>query len=599
MKKVWILSFECAGIVKVGGLGEAVYNIAKHLTNRGFKVTLFMPSHRAHTDSWVMKNLRLQKSDFVIEGVIRNKSFLPYRAPFKYKIGVYEGILDNFKVILFHGLNTATSKILDDAIVYRGAQIEDKALLLARGISGYIDNLQVSEDDFPDIIHAHDYHAIPAAVLAKQKLEEYNYEAAIVLTIHLLSNKKVSWQYLGENWCGLKNKVHTVYLDKTKNTLSHKQLLKKAKLKLEAFGAMEAHILTSVSQNYLKDEVLPQVGKHCEAKAAFHWNGCDWDFEVMLKDVLKKFGSNIKKNSTDNVQRCELRKYFLTRALGSLGPEEPILNEGKVKETVYGLKYTPFRGKGRVEPFSEDGPMVLMTGRLTKQKGVDILFKAIPHVLKQFPNAKFVLLLLPTEEQIDLIPRFARLSHKYSNSVRIVFGKAPTIYTLAHLGSDVFVCPSRWEPFGIMALEAMATGNPVVATAIGGLKEIIIDARQHPGNGTGILITKNDHKSLAAAISSLLAIMLTSEELQWGSAVDNKKLDKLAGRVTYRNLRKVIVKQPLYGLKLRENAIQRVERTFRWNKVINMIVNVYEKADRLRSQLHRYRLGLSPTEQLE
>jgi len=586
MKNLWIFSFECAGIVKVGGLGEAVYNIAKHLTNRGFQVTLFMPSHGAHTNSCLMKKLQLQKSNFVIKGVIGNKSFLPYRTPFKYKIGVYEGILDNFRVTLFHGLNTATSKILDDAIVYRATQIEDKALLLARGISGYIDHLQASEDNFPDIIHAHDYHTIPAAVLAKQKFEEYNYKTAIVLTIHLLSNKKVSWQYLGESWCGLKNKTHPVYLDRAKNMLSHKQLLKKAKLKLEAFGAMEAHILTTVSQNYLKDEVLPQVGKHCEAKATFHWNGCDWNFEVILKEVLKKLGSNVKKISADKVQRYELRKYFLTRALGSLGLEEPILNEGKVKETVYELEYTPFCGKGKVEPFSEDGPMVLMTGRLTKQKGVDILFKAIPRVLKQFPNAKFVLLLLPTEEQIDLIPRFAKLSHKYSNSVRMVFGKAPTIYTLAHLASDIFVCPSRWEPFGIMALEAMATGNPVIATAVGGLKEIIIDARRHPKNGTGILIPKNDHKSLATAISSLLAIMLTSEKLQRESAVNNKTLDKLAERITYKNLRKVIVKQPSYGLKLRENAIRRVERTFRWNKVVDMIVNAYEKADRLRSQLH-------------
>jgi starch synthase len=581
-----MFSFECTGIVKVGGLGEAVYNIAKHLAEQKFKVTLFMPSHGAHINPALMKKLQLRKSNLIVKGVVRDENFLPYKIPLRYKIGVYEGLLDNFRVTLFYGLNNVISKILDDTMVYKATQIEDKALLLARGISGYIEHLHTLKDDFPEIIHAHDYHAIPAAVLAKQKLEEYNHKTAMVLTIHLLSNKKVSWNYLGENWCGIKNKTHPVYLDGTKNMLSHKQLLKKARLKLEAFGAMEAHVLTSVSQNYLHDEVLPLVGMRCKEKAVFHWNGCDWNFEPMLKENLRKFSSDLQEiSSLANIKRYHLRKYFLTEALGKLNQEEPVLEEGKVKETVYKLEYAPFCGRGKVEPFKEDGPMVLMTGRLTQQKGVDLIFKAIPQVLNNIPNTKFILLLLPLEEEIGLVKKFAKLTHKYSNSVRILFGKAPSVYTLAHLSSDIFVCPSKWEPFGIMALEAMATGNPVIATAAGGLKEIVIDARRHPKNGTGILVPKNDYKKLSVAISSLLAIMLTSEELEREGKVANKKLSELTSRIAYGILRKVIAKQPSYGLKLRENAIQRVERTFRWNKVIKMVIKAYEKANEILENL--------------
>ncbi|MEM3640463.1 MAG: glycosyltransferase [Candidatus Bathyarchaeia archaeon] len=586
MKKIWIFSFECTGVVKVGGLGEAVYNIAKHLAEQKFEVTLFMPSHGAHTNLQLMKRLQLRKSDFISEGKIGDKNFLPYRTPFRYKIGIYEGLLDNFRVILFYGLNDVTSKILDDTIVYRATQIEDKALLFARGISGYVDHLKNSEGDFPAIIHAHDYHAVPAAVVAKQKLEEYGHKAAMVLTIHLLSNKKVSWNYLSENWCGIKNKVHPVYLDGTKNMLSHKQLLKKAKLKIEAFGAMEAHALTSVSQNYLHHEVLPQIGIGCKEKAMYHWNGCDWNFEHILKEILERFGGDLQKISQPaNIKRYHLRKYFLTEALGKLSPEEPVLEEGEVKETVNALEYPPFCGRGKVEPFNEDGPMVLMTGRLTQQKGVDLIFKAIPQVLNNIPNAKFILLLLPLEEEIDLVKKFAKLTQKYSNSVRILFGKAPSVYTLAHLSADVFVCPSRWEPFGIMALEAMATGNPVIATNVGGLKEIVIDARRYPKNGTGVLVPKNDHKQLSVAISSLLAIMQISEELQLESGVSDKKLNELTGQIAYDNLKKIVTKQPSYGLNLRENAMQRVERTFRWNKIIKKVIKAYEKADRILKQL--------------
>lgn len=586
LKKVWIFSFECASIIKVGGLGEAVYNIAKHLAEQKFEVTVFMPSHGAHKNHQLIEKLQLRKSNFITEGKIGNKNFLPYKAPFRYKIGVYEGLLDNFKVILFHGLNDVTSKILDDIMVYRATQIEDKALLLARGISGFIDNIKNSEGDFPDIIHAHDYHAIPAAVVAKQKLDEYGHKTTMVLTIHLLSNKKVSWNYLGENWCGIKNKMHPVYLNGTKNMLSYKELLKKAQLKIEAFGAMETHALTSVSQNYLHDEVLPQIGIGCKEKAIFHWNGCDWNFEHILKEILERFSSDLQKISPlTNIKRYHLRKYFLTEALGKLSPEEPIIEEGKVKETVNALEYTPFCGRGKVEPFDEDGPMVLMTGRLTQQKGVDLIFKAIPYVLNNIPKAKFILLLLPLEEEIGLIKKFARLTHKYSHSVRIIFGKAPSVYMLAHLSSDIFVCPSRWEPFGIMALEAMATGNPVIATAVGGLQEIVVDARRHPKKGTGILVTKNDHKQLSIAISSLLAVMQISEELQRKSQVSDKKLKELTSRITYKNLKNFVTKQPSYGLTLRENAIQRVEETFRWKKVIKMVIKAYEKANRIQKQL--------------
>ena len=129
MKDVWILSFECAGIVKVGGLGEAVYNMAKHLADRGFNVTLFTPSHGVHQKPETKKKLGLQESNLTIKGSLGEKSFLPYRSPFQYSIGVLKGFLDGFNVVIFYGLNEVTQRILDDEMVYRIGQIEDKALL--------------------------------------------------------------------------------------------------------------------------------------------------------------------------------------------------------------------------------------------------------------------------------------------------------------------------------------------------------------------------------------------------------------------------------------------------------------------------------------
>jgi starch synthase len=582
MKEVWLFSFECAGIVKVGGLGEAVYNIAKNLAKRGLNVTLFMPSHGIQLRPETKEKLSLQRIPFLVKGRLTERNLLPYRSVFRYKIGMFKGYLDGFNVVLFSGLDKTSRNILDDEMVYRTDHIDDKALLLARGTSGYIENLKESQQSLPEIIHAHDYHTIPAAVLAKQKTESSNWKPALVLTIHLLSGKKVSWIYLGENWCGIENKIHPVYLNGRKIELSHKQLLRKSKSRLEAFGAMEADVLTSVSQSYLNDEVMKKIGSDCEGKTAFLWNGCDWDKDVMLKESVQKFGDDIKNTlGISEIQRYDLRKYFLTKAIGSLRPEEPILDGDKVKETVESFKDKPFIGKGKIQPFEDDGPMVLMTGRLSKQKGVGILFKAIPRVLEQIPNAKFVLLLLPLEEEISLVKRFLKLASEQPNSVRMILGKAPNIYTLAHLASDIFVCPSEWEPFGIMALEAMATGNPVVATKVGGLQEIIIDARRNLDNGTGILVPKNDYKSLAEAISSLLVAERALEVFRKEGLVRIELLQKMLTSISYDSLKEAIANQPGYGLRLRENAIRRVETAFRWSKVIDMTIQAYEKATKI------------------
>jgi starch synthase len=574
MKNVWILSFECAGVVKVGGLGEAVYNIAKHLADRGFNVTLFMPSHGVHKVTSLVEKLKLQKNNVTIEGKIIEKNFMPYRNAFKYKIGILNGQLSGFDLVIFHGLDKDSKAILDDATVYRTERIEDKAMLLARGIAGYVEQLKLNQN-MPDVIHAHDYHATPAAVLARQKLETYNHKAGLILTIHLLSGKKVSWNYLGENWCGITNKPHPIILNNQRIILTHRQVLKKAKFKLESFGAIEADVLASVSRSYLQDEVTKRLCPDCEGKTAFHWNGCDWDFKAMLKDALAKFGDDIKSTlRVKEIQRHDLREYFLTKALGNLRPEEPIIDEGEAKELITCQKDKPFLGEGKVEPFSTDGPMVLMTGRLTEQKGVDTLFAALPRVLEKVPNAKFVLLMLPLEEELSLVRKSVRLSRKYKESFRIVLGKAPSIYTLAHLASDIFVCPSKWEPFGIMALEAMAAGNPVVATEVGGLKEITIDVKHDLENATGMLVPKNDSKSLADATSSLLKTMLITETQQKERRTEQNAAEEIENSI----LKEAAIRNPFYGQKLRENAIRRVESTFRWSKVIDMLIEIYEKA---------------------
>jgi glycosyltransferase involved in cell wall biosynthesis len=64
---------------------------------------------------------------------------------------------------------------------------------------------------------------------------------------------------------------------------------------------------------------------------------------------------------------------------------------------------------------------------------------------------------------------------------------------------DVAVVPSLYEPFGLVALEALACGVPVIASAVGGLKEIVIDGR------CGLLVPPGDPAALARALCTVLS----------------------------------------------------------------------------------------------
>jgi len=117
-----------------------------------------------------------------------------------------------------------------------------------------------------------------------------------------------------------------------------------------------------------------------------------------------------------------------------------------------------------------EDPTVLFMGRLSWQKGPDLLVEAIPPLLRFHPNAKFI---------------FAGEGHMRGDLERRVqeLGIAPAVRWFGRLSAgeqadlfracDVVCVPSRNEPFGIIVLEAWAAGKPVVASQIGGPGELI------------------------------------------------------------------------------------------------------------------------------
>ena len=178
-------------------------------------------------------------------------------------------------------------------------------------------------------------------------------------------------------------------------------------------------------------------------------------------------------------------------------------------------EYRPQRSPETVRRLGIDPaiPIVLFVGRITRQKGILHLVRAIRHL---DPGMQVVLCAgAPDTEAIGeemrtLVEAARREAADPVIWIREMLPKQDTIALYTH--ADVFVCPSVYEPFGIINLEAMACETPVVAAAVGGIPEIVV-----PGE-TGSLVSFDTEgsgsaeprkpeeysRALAAAVNELM-----------------------------------------------------------------------------------------------
>jgi glycosyltransferase involved in cell wall biosynthesis len=184
----------------------------------------------------------------------------------------------------------------------------------------------------------------------------------------------------------------------------------------------------------------------------------------------------------------------------------------------------------------DDEYMMLFLGRLVNVKGVDKLIMAMPHILAKIPKAKLVI--VGVGDLQEYLTNLTAIT-KMGNYVKFCFDFIPEEERINHYAAcDIAVFPSFYEPFGIVALEAMSMEKPVVVGAAGvsGMREIVICCGEEQ---CGYHVDPNNPSDIA-----------------WGviNALESPEKMKFLGK----------------------NGRKRVLSEFTWNKIAQHTIDLYE-----------------------
>lgn len=182
------------------------------------------------------------------------------------------------------------------------------------------------------------------------------------------------------------------------------------------------------------------------------------------------------------------------------GIDQSIMRPDKITRIYYALRQDHILPKNDPAAYRaklgipENSPVVGAVARLEPQKGLLYFIQAMPTVLQHIPAVHFV---ISGDGPLREALYAAAEQQGVSSCVHFTGWESEVGQVLSSL--NIMVTPSLWEAFGIVNLEAMAYGIPVVASRVGGIPEVVCDGK------TGLLVPSADSGKLAQAIVDLMS----------------------------------------------------------------------------------------------
>jgi len=328
----------------------------------------------------------------------------------------------------------------------------------------------------PDIFHCNDWHTAFAPLFLKSI---YSWDKLFARTKSVLTIHNIGYQgvFAASAFADLALGASTHLL--------HQEDLGFGRINSLKHGVMYADLVTTVSPTYAREIATPQYGMGLESVIRMRGEA--------VVGILNGIDYDEWNPETDP----HLPAHFDARNLA--GKE-------KVKKALlerFGLAY------------ARETPVIGLVSRLTVQKGIDLLFDALPRTLAA-RNYNFVALGSGDAHYEEF---FDRLARAFPRRVGFHRGYSEPLAHLIEGGSDMFLMPSLYEPCGLNQMYSLRYGTVPIVRKTGGLADSVQIYDPHDGAGTGIVFNDYNVEGVTWAINT--ALDLFQNRRRWNRIVRN------------------------------------------------------------------------------
>jgi starch synthase len=438
--KILFIGSEAAPFIKVGGLGEVLYSLPKALNELGHDVRVMIPNYSS-------MDREKFACDMVIDGLeVPDEGSFPLMCNvkmYKNKEGHTNYFLENEEYFEKRG---SVYGYDDDAS--RWALLAKAAIEFIRHEKGWK----------PDIIVANDWQGglIPNFMKINYADDPVVSKIAVLFIIH-----NIYFQ-------GMFDHRHINELDYDDGQ-SHIPSILDSRMKtlnLMRRGIRYADVICTVSPNYAREITTPEYGekldtllKEKRSRLFGILNGINYDIYNPETNPHIEYHYNYK-----NVQNKIRNK--------------------KILQQKFNL------------PERDDVFICGIVSRLSEQKGLDLVMKAMPEMLNNF-DFQFVVLGSGSSKYMAF---FEDLAKKHKN-VATHLSFDDILPHVIYAGADSILIPSRFEPSGLTQMEAMRYGAVPIVRKIGGLSDSVKDVNPQKQTGNGFVFEKYDHFALFSAFT--------------------------------------------------------------------------------------------------
>ena len=460
--KILVVAPEISPYANVGGLSRVVAHLSRALMALGADVRLFMPKFGFIDEE-------KYETEIVHEWLEVPTGGSDSEVPF---------LICNVKKHIPPTGTGATVYFLENMEYYeKRANVygySDDPLRWALFSRGILEFLRVS-DWVPDVIHVNDWQTgyLPNYLRTVYEKDKKLLPIATVFTIHNLS-----YQGMFDH-----RSVSEMDFDDGRSEIASffNERLKKQNFMKR--GIICSDIVSTVSETYAYEIMTPEFGE-----------GLD---KLIVELRNKIFGVL---NGIDYDEYNPATDHLLVENYDANNSEDKVRNKLALQKE-FGLKQ------------DKDIPVISVVGRLEPQKGYDLAAEILWPLLRNF-DVQFIAI---GGGDLSIVEAFRALKNDFPEKVGIHLMPNFSLPHLVFAGSDIMLFPARFEPCGLVQMEAMRYGTIPVARAVGGLADTIEDFNPRSDSGVGFVFKDFDKWQLFAQI--VRALEVYSHQNMWKGLV--------------------------------------------------------------------------------